>query len=200
MGVAEEGKGAIDSGAGEFLTGDLNLVRVQAIVQYRVAGPEAMVVAAEAVDSLLRRMADASLSRTSARNRRGNPRRSPANRPGAWSMISRAPSASHRLGLEILGVSLTEARPPSEVAADFAAAKSAESRTGQRVTDAQTLAETILTESKARAQAVLEAARASMHRRLLTSRSQAATFLALLTEAQRSRGATVKRIYIDTMN
>ena len=110
------------SGGGEFLTGDLNLVRVQAVVQYRVASPAELVVRGDEVEGLLERLAEASLSHslagegsTRCSGATGNDRR--RGRPGP-----RASDARLRLGLEILGVSLTEARPPAEVAADFAAA------------------------------------------------------------------------------
>ena len=106
---------------------------------------------------------------------------------------------SHRLGLQILGVSLTEARPPTEVAADFAAAQSAESQRDRRGTEARTLAETTLTAARATAQGRLETARAASHRRLLSSRAEAEKFLALLAEARRSRELTVQRIYLDAM-
>ena len=70
-------------------------------------------------------------------------------------------SEQHRLGLQILGVSLVDARPPSEVAADFAAAQSAESQRDRRATEARTLAETTVTTARAAAQSRLEAARSA---------------------------------------
>ncbi len=56
-----------DPAAGEFLTGDLNLLRARATVQYRVTDPVAFTMAAESVEPLLIRLAEASLARVLAR-------------------------------------------------------------------------------------------------------------------------------------
>ena len=44
VGVAPDAAADGDPGADEFLTGDLNLVRVRAVIQYRVASPAVLVV------------------------------------------------------------------------------------------------------------------------------------------------------------
>ena len=49
--------------SGEVLTGDLNLLRIQATVQYRVASPVDFVLRAEQLEPLLARSAEASISR-----------------------------------------------------------------------------------------------------------------------------------------
>jgi hypothetical protein len=56
-----------EPGAGEFLTGDRNLLRARGVVQYRVADPVAFVLRAEDVEGLLARQAEASLARALAR-------------------------------------------------------------------------------------------------------------------------------------
>src|SRR5437763_2730003 len=56
-----------EASAGEALTGDLNLVRIQATVQYRVARPVDYVLHAEPAEPLLARAAEASLARALAR-------------------------------------------------------------------------------------------------------------------------------------
>jgi len=103
------------------------------------------------------------------------------------------------LGLEILGVSLTEARPPAEVAADFSAAQAAESQRDRRGNEARTQAETTVTAARATAGSRLETARAASQRKLLGSRAGAQRFLALLAEARRAPELTAQRISLDTM-
>jgi membrane protease subunit HflK len=201
VGTKDTDEAGDNPAAGEFVTGDLNLVRVQAIVQYRVAGAAEMVVATEGLETMLDRLAEASLSRTLARRDidsviRGDRRQIGQEMEGEL----QAAVSSDRLGLQILGVSLTEARPPAEVAADFAAVQSAESQRARRSTEAHTQAETILSAARATAQARLEAARASSHRRLVSARSRAGKFLALLGEAQKSRELTIQRLYSSAMN
>src|SRR4051794_33141706 len=67
VGPADPLEAGSEESGGEFFTGDLNLVRIQAIVQYRVADPIAYVVQGDAVEGLLRRNAEASLSACLAR-------------------------------------------------------------------------------------------------------------------------------------
>ncbi len=54
---------------GEALTGDLNLVRIQATIQYRVARPVDYIARAEQVEPLLIRSTEGSLSRASVPSR-----------------------------------------------------------------------------------------------------------------------------------
>jgi modulator of FtsH protease HflK len=189
-----------DPSAGEFLTGDLNLVRIQAIVQYRVDSPADFIVRSVDTESLLRRLAEASLSGSLAR--RGIDPVLRADRQIITREVERALKDAvdrHRLGLEILGVSLTEARPPSEVAADFVAAQSAESQRDRRGNEARTYSDTTVTAAKAASQAQLDRARAAAQRKVVGSRAQAQRFLKLMAEAQRSRSLTIQRIYLDSM-
>jgi len=200
VGAGEEAAGPGDPGADEFLTGDLNLVRVRAVVQYRVASPALLVVRSGSVEPLLERLAEASLSRALARRGIDSVLRGDRQHIAAEVALDlEAGIARLGLGLEILGVNLTEARPPAEVAADFSAAQSAASQRDRRGNEARTQAETTITAARATAGSRLETARAASQRKLLGSRSGAQRFLALLAEARRSPELTAQRIYLDTM-
>lgn len=194
------GEADVEPSSGEFLTGDLNLVRIQATVQYRVDRPLEFVLRAADVDRVVTKIAESSLSRSVAR--RGIDAILRTDRQSIAREVESALQkgiAESRLGLAILGVSLTEARPPVEVAADFAAAQSAESRRDQRKNEARGYAETTATQAKAEALALVERSRAAAHRRLVSSKAQAGRFLALLNEAGRSRSLTIQRIYVETL-
>lgn len=200
VGTAQEAAAAGDPGAEEFLTGDLNLVRVRAVIQYRVANPVELVVRSGDVGALLERLAEASLAHSLAR--RGIDPVLRGDRQRIAAEVARdlkGAIARLNLGLEILGVSLTEARPPAEVAADFSAAQSAESQRDRRGNEARTQAETTVTEARAAAGSRLETARAASQRKLLGSRAGAQRFLTLLAEARHSPELTAQRIYLDTM-
>jgi modulator of FtsH protease HflK len=200
VGGAPEAAADGDPGADEFLTGDLNLVRVRAVIQYRVASPAELVVSSGDVGALLERLAEASLSHSLAR--RGIDPVLRGDRQRIASEVARdleQSIARLHLGLEFLGVSLTEARPPAEVAADFSAAQSAESQRDRRGNEARTQAETTVTAARAAAGSRLETARAASQRKLLGSRAGAQRFLALLSEVKRSPELTAQRIYLDSM-
>ncbi len=186
--------------AGEYLTGDLNLLRARADVQYRVADPVAYVLRAADRDRLLARLAEASLTRALAR--RGIDTALRAGRPevarDVAADLARAVDR-HGLGVEVLGVNLTDARPPVEVEPDFLAAQSARSGRDRRVNEAHAYAAATLPAARAEAEAKVDAARAHADRAVALARGQAARFLALLAEADRSRPLTVRRLYRDAL-
>ncbi len=105
----------------------------------------------------------------------------------------------YQLGVTILGVSLTDARPPTEVEADFAAAQSAESQRDRRINDARSYEETTATAARVESPGQARAAHAAAERTVLTARAEAQRFLVLLAEAERSRSLTMRRLYIESM-
>jgi membrane protease subunit HflK len=200
IGTPEAPDGVADSSSGEFLTGDLNLVRIQAIVQYRVDAPADFVVRGDEVESVLERLAEARLSVSLARRSIDAVLRT--ERQIVASEVERALADAvrrHRLGIAVLGVNLTEARPPPEVAPDFVAAVAAASHRDRRVQEATSYADTTATAARAAAQAVVEGAHAVATRETLVSSAQAQRFVRLVAEARRSRSLTIQRIYLDTM-
>jgi membrane protease subunit HflK len=185
---------------GEALTGDLNLVRIQATIQYRVANPRDFVVKAEQVESLLIRASEGSLSKALAHRDIDSVLRSDRRRIAeeVEADVQRA-SDYFSLGVAILGVSLTDARPPLEVAADFAATQSAESQRDRRINEAKSYEAVDLTAAAARGQALRESARADAEKGVLRAQAEAGRFLALLGEAARSRELTMKRLYVESL-
>jgi membrane protease subunit HflK len=189
-----------DPSSGEALTGDLNLVQIQATVQFRVANPVDYLLRIDEAEPLLIRSAEASLSRALARRGIDAVLRSERRRIADEAQADIQAAADRLpLGVRILGVSLTDARPPVEVAADFAAAQSAESLRDRRINDATTDAAVKLTAASARGQAIQEAARADAERTILNDRAEAQRFLALMAEARRSRDLTIRRLYIESL-
>jgi membrane protease subunit HflK len=189
-----------EPGAGELLTGDLNLLRAQATVQYRVGDPIDYVVRALDHERLLARYAEASLTRALASRGIDAVLRSDRQTIARDVMADlQARADQHRMGVAILGVSLTDTRPPDEVEADFAAAQSAESEREGRINDARSYAETTETTAKSEAQALLETAQAGAARRLLLARAAAERFTLLLAEARRARNLTIRRLYLESL-
>jgi membrane protease subunit HflK len=182
------------------MTGDLNLVRFQATVQYRVARPVDYVLHVSEVEPLLAISAEASIARALAV--RGVDAVLRSDRQAIAHEVERdLQGTADRLesGISILGVSLTDARPPIEVEADFAAAQSAESDHDRRVNEARSYEESTGAKSRAEARAKLEMAHSAAERTLLIARADAQRFLGLLAEAARSRSLTMRRMYIETM-
>ena len=200
IGLAGAADSNLEPSAGEVMTGDLNLLRFQATVQYRIARPVDYVVRVDQVELLLTMSAEASVSRALAV--RGVDAILRSDRQAIAGEVERDlqhAADRYQSGVAILGVSLTDAQPPTEVEADFAAAQSAESERDRRVNEAKSYGVTIATASRAAAQAKIESAHGSAQRTTLMAQAEAQRFLALLPETQRSRSLTIRRLYIESI-
>jgi membrane protease subunit HflK len=200
VGPAGQSGPAGEPSSGEATTGDLNLLRVHATIQYRVSRAADYVLKAQQVEPLLRMAAGASVARALAS--RGVDAVLRTDRQAIARDAERQLQAladGYELGVTILGVSLTDARPPSEVEADFTAAQSAESERDRRINEAQSYHETTVVAARSAAGAKLEVARAGAMRRLVTARAEADRFAVLAAQVERSRGLTIRRLYIDSM-
>jgi membrane protease subunit HflK len=189
-----------DPGAAEFLTGELNLIRAGAVVQYRVADPIAFVLRARDRDRLLPRLAEASLTSALARRSIDDTLlggRAAVAQDAVKDLGQRA--SRYGLGIAVLGMSLTEARPPAEVQTDFAAAQAAQSEHDRRLTEARTYTETNRRAATAAAQARVHAAQARADRIVALARARAERFLALLSERERNPALTVRRAYWEAL-
>ncbi len=187
-------------GLGEYLTGDGNLLKVQGVVQYRVLDPVAFVLRAADRDALLERLTDASLARALASRGVDGPML--GDRPAVARAIKDHLDASASglgLGIEVLGVSLTDVRPPVEVEPAFAEAQGARSARDRRIAEGRAVAGTLKPAALAAATALLDAATTRADRGRAMARGEADRFLALLAEADRSRPLTVRRLYRDAL-
>lgn len=196
LGIAAVGE---EPGTGEFLTADRNLLRARAVVQYRVDDPRRYVLAGE-IEPSLRRVALASLTAALA-GQSIDATLGPGRLDAARATARRLADGADRLGLGVvvLGVSLTDARPPGEVAAEFTAAQAARSDRDRRVIEARQQAEIAQVAAGAEAQARLDAARAEADRRVPLARAQAERFLSLREEARQAPRLTVGRLYRDAL-
>ena len=152
IGLAAPAAADLEPSAGEVMTGDLNLLRFQATVQYRVARPIDNVLLVDQVEPLLATSAEASVSRALAV--RGVDAVLRSDRQAIAREVERdlqRAADRYESGISILrGVSLTDARPPNEVEADFAAGQSAESERDRRVNEAKGYDETTTTAARTR--------------------------------------------------
>jgi membrane protease subunit HflK len=193
--------GPLDApGSGEFLTGDRNIVRARGVVQYRVSDPVAYVVRSADLEELLTRVAEASLARALA----SRPIDA-ALRDGRAELARDVQESLGRsldslgLGITILGVNLTDARPPIEVEPAFAEAQSAQSERDQKIHEARSLGGRLQPAARASAEGLLDASKIDANRKVALARAEADRFTRLLAEAVRSRSLTVRTLYRDTL-
>ena len=196
-----EPSGALDEpGDGEFLTGDHNLVRVRGVVEFRVSDPVRFSLGVRDQPGLWSRAIEASVARVlSARSidqvlRDGRPEISAA-------MARDLQGQTDRLGLGvlILGLNLTDARPPTEVQPAFAEAQTALSTRDRRLVEAKALLEQMRPTAQAEARRKTEEATAEAQRRVALASASAATFLRLVAEAKLNRSLTINRVYRESL-
>lgn len=189
-----------EPGLGEFLTGDRNLVQIRAVIQYRVDDPIAFVRAAFEFEPLLARLAESSLAATLSRRGIDGVLREQRGAIGQEAGEELARLADHcGLGLSILGLNLTDARPPVEVQAAFDDAQASRSDRSRRLLEARSYAEALQPEALADSAAILDQARAESRQSVLRAQARADRFVALLEESRRDPALTVQAFYYDTL-
>lgn len=189
-----------DPGAGEFLTGDLNLLRARAVVQYRVSAPSSFAFRSGDVSALLTRLAESSLARSLAGRRIDDALRAGRAAVARDAAIDLGRAAARLgLGVAILGVSLTDAQPPVEVQADFAAAQAARSDRDRRLNEARAYQATSIPAARSEARSRLDRAAAIADRTVAMARARADRFLDLLAGSRSDRVLTVRRIFRDAI-
>ena len=129
---------APDSGSDDFLTGDLNLVTAEALVQYRVRDPAAYLFATANIEGTLSAIAEWATTRALAN--RGIDDVLTTSRTEVALGLTRAIQAladRERLGISIVAIRLGRVVPPSAVAPAFADAARARSDRRQAITRAE---------------------------------------------------------------
>lgn len=191
-----------DPAAAEFLTGDLNMILLRAVVQYRVVDPEAHLrnLQPSEVEPLLRRLSEGCLARELAGRTIDDVLRTARGEVAESARLELARMAERLgLGLTILGVSLTDVRPPVEVAPAFAEAQAARSVRELRIREADIDGASVLAGARAEAGARLERARAEANRTESLAQARAERFLALQSEKVGNPQLTVRRLYLDAI-
>lgn len=200
IGRAPEGPDREAPESAEFLIGDRNFVRIGATVQYRVADPVVYSQRPRKALALLHSLAESSLCRALASRSIDGVLRDERAAVAATvaSDLSRA-SESCGLGIAILGVILTDARPPVEVQAAFEDAQAASSGRERRIQEAESYAQALRPTTAAQAQAAIDAASALSARVLGQALARAERFNALVEEARRDPVQTRRRLYRDRL-
>jgi membrane protease subunit HflK len=184
----------------DSLTGDLNLVSADVLVQYRVRDPVAYLFRARDLEATLRAMSEWSLARALAR--RGIDELLTTGRAEvadglARSIQARADEAG--LGISVVAVRLGRVAPPSAVAPAFADAARARSDRRQAVTRAEEYRDRARSEARGQAREIADAAAGQVERRVRPARGEADRFTRVLAEARKSPDSHRRRLFLETL-
>lgn len=210
FGRAVEDYGEGGPGTGEFLTGDHNLVLVRGSVRFRVSDPTSFVLSSprDMKSSLsdhtdrLRVWTESLVSEALAKHSIDAVLGAGRSEISA-EVTRRLDTLVHRLGLgiEVLAVSLSEARPPTEVQKEFDAAQSARSHRDQRINAAEAQAGVLVIQAQSESQARVQREKSQANRTVRIANAAAARFLALAQQASpaEARHQLQQRLYTETI-
>jgi membrane protease subunit HflK len=184
----------------DFLTGDLNVVTAQAIVQYRVLDPVAFLFAARSVDATLAAIAESALTRALA-GRSIDDVLTTGRAEVADRMVR---SIQDRADLQGLGISVRAVRlgrvaPPIPVAPAFADAARARSDRRQVVTQAEEYRDRALADARGQAREIADRAAGQFDRRVQSARGEADRFAKVLAESSKDFAGTRRRLYLEAL-
>jgi membrane protease subunit HflK len=191
---------APDPANDDFLTGDLNLVTAEALVQYRVRDPAAYLFRSKNLQQSLSAISEWAL--TGALSARGIDPLLTTGRSEVADWLARAIQAladREGLGVSIVAIRLGRVAPPAAVAPAFADADRARSDLRQAVTRAQEYRDRSQSEARGRAREIADAAAGRVDQLVEPARGEAARFTRVLAEARNAPGSFRERLYLEML-
>ncbi len=191
---------AFDPSMDEFLTGDLNLIAAEVLVQYRVREPALYLFQARELEALVAEQARWAAADEFAHS--GIDALLTTGRAEVALRLGRRMQAladDHQLGIAITAVRLGRVAPPSEVAPAFADAARARSDKRRAVTRALEYRDRAQSDARGRAQAIADRAAGRVSRLVEPARGEADRFARVLAEKQRNPAAIQTRLLLEAL-
>jgi membrane protease subunit HflK len=184
----------------EVLTGDTNVILIQAIIQYAISNPVAYLFATEDATTIVEAAAEEALTRVVGSMSVDD--LLTTEKLKAQALVGgRVQSVldSHGAGVRVIGAYFQEISPPVEVAYAFRDVASAREDKNRLVNEAEGYRNTILPTTRGQAQSMLMDAEGFSQERVEMATGEAQRFLALLAEYEKSQDLTASRIYVEKM-
>ncbi len=184
----------------QFLTGDQNLVNVQATVQFTIDDPRMFLFESSDPARIVTRATESAITATLADQSIDSVLTS--GKDALAILIEdklKKRLESFGLGVHVRSVSLTELSPPPQVADAFTRAASARSESERLKLEAGTYANEKRAQTRSESQEATDRARAAHDRAIDLARSDADRFDKLLYEYSKAPAITGTRLYLETM-
>jgi membrane protease subunit HflK len=191
---------APDPASDDFLTGDLNLVTAEALVQYRVRDPASYLFRARNLEESLSAISESALTRALAT--RGVDVLLTSGRAEVAASLALAIQSladQEGLGISIVAIRLGRVVPPAPVAPAFADAARARSDRRQAITRAREYRDRSQSEARGLAREIVDAAAGQVDRLVEPARGEAERFSKVLVEARTAPGPFRQRQYLATL-
>jgi modulator of FtsH protease HflK len=184
----------------DFLTGDLNLVTAEALVQYRVRDPAAYLFRTTSVEETLAAIAEWEMTRALA-NRGIDELLTTGRAEVALGLTHAIQAMADRdgLGISIVAIRLGRVVPPTAVAPAFADAARARGDRRQAITRAEEYRDRTRSEARGQSREIGDLAAGRFDRLVQPARGEAARFTQVLAEARKDAGAFRQRLLLETL-
>jgi modulator of FtsH protease HflK len=184
-----------------MLTGDLNVIDVHWIVQYRIEDPVRYLFRVREETETLRDIAEAVMRRVV-----GNRLGSDVLTVGRVAVSSEVKTemqkilSNYETGIRLVTVELQDVTPPDPVKPAFNEVNEARQDLERMVNQAQEQANKLIPKASGEAKQSIAEAEGYATERVNRARGEAARFTAVLAEYQRVPAVTRRRLYLETMN
>jgi membrane protease subunit HflK len=185
----------------QFLTGDQNIVNLQAVVQFTVRDPVRFLFAASEPERIIQCVAESAMAKEVAQMSVDDiltvGKIGVQNR--VRGQVQRLLDEVFDLGVTVVAVTIQRVSPPDQVKDAFDAVTKARQSRHQRILEAQSYANTVIPKARGEAQKLLNEAIAYRDRVVAEAKGNADKFLALISEYRKAKDVTKVRLYIEAM-
>ena len=184
-----------------MLTGDLNVIDVQWIVQYRIADPTRYLFELREPRDAFRDIAEAIMRRVVG-NRLGSDVLT-VGRVGVASEVKEEMQkilSNYKTGIKLVTVELQDVTPPDPVKPAFNEVNEARQDLERMVNQAQEQANKVIPKARGEAKQTVSEAQGYATERINRAQGEATRFRAVLKEYQRAPEVTRRRLYLEAMS
>lgn len=184
-----------------MLTGDLNVIDVQWVVQYRIADPDKWLHRVRSRTETIRDVSEAVMRRIV-----GNRLASDVLTVGRVSIADATKAAiqdildSYEMGVRLVAVELQDVTPPDKVKPAFNEVNEARQERERLINEAQKRRNTVIPKARGEAKEVIANANAYQTERVNRARGEAARFTSILAEYRQAPEVTRRRLYLETLD
>jgi membrane protease subunit HflK len=185
-----------------MLTGDLNIINVEWVVQYRISDPEKYLFRGPRSPEETLRDASEAVMRRIIGNRLG----SNALTVGRVSIASAAQEEiqqimnSYNSGITVLRVEMQDVTPPREVQASFNEVNQARQERERLINEAERQRNEVIPRAQGQARQVLAEAEGYAIERVNRAKGEGVRFLSILQEYSRAPDVTRRRLYLEMLD
>ncbi len=183
-----------------MLTGDMNIIGVEFIVQYRIKNAREYLFNVAGIEETIEKAAEASMREVIGRNKIDEALTTgKAQIQDDTHQLLQGILDQYQAGVSVQAVQLQDVNPPEAVVAAFKDVASAKEDREKLINQSQSYRNDIIPKAKGEAAQIVNQAKGYAQARLTRAEGEANRFVRLLKEYNQAKDVISKRIYIETM-